>query len=487
MTETPRRQPTRKRLAGQGALLFAGFGAAQAFSFLRNAMIGHALSKGDFGIAAAITLVLQMIETLSDLGADRLIVQAPDGDHPRFLAAAHLLLVGRGLLLALFLVASGPLLAGFFDAPHAATAFQLAALAPAIKGFLHLDIRLAQRNFDNRPQLIVDALPQAIAFALTLPVLMLTRDYTAVVSLALLQAALAVGLSHALAFRPYRLLFDTAMLKRQIAFGWPILVSALPLVAVYQGDRIIIAHYAGIEALASYTAAFMITMVPGLIAAKVGHALMLPLFSDALRARKNLAARFKISSEAITVLAALYLTTFIVAGNAVLPIAFGANYTGLGAVTAWLAAMWSVRMLQAVPGMALMAHGETRPFISSGIIRAAALPLAAVAAHQGANLATIAAIGLAFETGSLVYIAWRIDRLQSGLGPAFLLRASYLLPVGLTASLAASAAPDNASGMIAALLLTLLAVAASGLALMPGLNILARRTLQERNLLSAHG
>ena len=45
-------------------LLFTGFGVAQACSFARNSIIGYSLSKGDFGIAATITLILQLIETM---------------------------------------------------------------------------------------------------------------------------------------------------------------------------------------------------------------------------------------------------------------------------------------------------------------------------------------------------------------------------------------------------------------------------------------
>lgn len=484
MTAADAPQPTTGRLAGQSAMLFAGFGAAQGFSFLRNAIIGHALSKGDFGIAAAITLILQLIETMTDLGADRMIVQAPDGDQPRFLASAHLMLAGRGILLTLLLFAAGPLLAGLLAAPAAAPAFQIAAFVPAIKGFLHLDMRLAQRNFDNRPQLLVEALPQGFALALAVPVLMIARDYTAVVALALVQAASAVALSHALAARPYRLALDKAFLKRQFAFGWPVLLSAFPLVAVHQGDRMIVAHLSGVEALASYTAAFMATMVPSLIAARAGHALLLPLFSSAIRSNKNLTSKFKLATEATTVLAALYLAVFIVCGGALLPLAFGPNYSGLGPLTAWLAAMWALRMLQAVPGMALLAHGATKPFIAAGIIRALALPVIAVAAHRGASLALIAAIGCLFEAASLAYVAWRINRLRPGLGLIFLWRSAYLVPVALASMLAAATGPVAPHAVVLTTAMTLLAVAGSGLALMPALNALTRRTLQERRLLA---
>lgn len=474
-----------RRLAGQGALLFAGYGAAQGLSFVRNALIGHALSKDNFGIAATITLILQMIETLSDLGADRLIVQASDGDEPRFLGSAHTLLAARGILLGCILFLSGPLLAQFFGAAQASAAFQLAALAPMIKGFMHLDYRVAQRRFDNRPQMLVEVLPQAAALLLTLPVLAATRDYTAVVSLSIAQALAGVLLSHAMAQRSYRLAFDTAVLKRQLAFGWPILASSLPLIAVYQGDRLIIGHLSGLEALANYTAAFMVTMVPGLIAAKVGHALLLPVFSDNVRRGRSLLPKFKIAAEATVLLAAVYLAGFIVCGGALLPIVFGAHYVNLGAVTAWLAGMWALRMIQAVPGMALMAHGATKPFFVAGVIRALALPCILWAAIHDVSIATLAAVGFVFEALSLAYVAVRLEAVEAGLGSTLFMRSAFIVPGALVAMLSSSAVPDNALSACVASSLVMLAIGASGLTMMPSLNALLRRALQSRAIPAA--
>jgi O-antigen/teichoic acid export membrane protein len=476
---------TPRRLAGQGALLFSGFGAAQALSFVRNALIGHALSKDNFGVAATITLILQMIETVSDLGADRLIVQAPDGDRPRFVSAAHTLLAARGVVLALAMYLTAPMVAHFFGASHATPAFQLASLVPLIKGFLHLDYRRAQRRFDNRPQMLVEVVPQAVALMLTYPLLAATRDYNAVVSLSIAQVIAAVVLSHMLAQTPYRFAADRGLLNRQLAFGWPILASSLPLIAVYQGDRLIIAHLSGLEALANYTAAFMVTMVPGLIAAKVGHALLLPLFSENIRRRQPLLGKFKIGAEATVVLAAVYLAGFIVCGDALLPIVFGQHYSSLGAVTAWLAGMWALRMIQAVPGMALMAHGATKPFVIAGVIRAAALPLVCIAAIQGSAIATLAAIGCGFEALSLIYVAARLQTLERGLGTVLIVRAAYLLPATLVAMIAAAATPTTPLAAVVSAMAVMLAVAGSGVALMPSLNGLARRALHQRTFTAA--
>lgn len=448
------------RVAGQGALLLSGYALSQIFSFARNAIFAHWLAKGDFGIAAAILLLLQMLETLSDLGADRLIVQAPDGDAPRLVATAHATLVIRGVVTAVLLLAlSGPM-AHFFHASEAHIAFALAAAVPLIKGVLHLDSRIAQRRLDNRPQMLIEALPQAIALLLTLPAIWLAGGYMAVLAVAILQAVLAVALSHILAANTYRIGLDHGHLKRLVAFGWPIWASAFPLIAVYQGDRMLVGRMAGMEELAAYTAAFMVTMVPGLLAAKVANALMLPLLASERERPDSFVARYRMMAEATAIASALYLVIFLVAGGTLLAVAFGPNYAGLGPLVGWLALMWSMRMLQAVPGAALLARGTTKPFFAAGMIRATGLAFAYGALVGGYGLAGAAAAGAFAEFLSLAYVVWRLDaltRAETGgpqrLGSIVALRSAFLLPA-VALGLAAATWPEGSQSLAATIALT---------------------------------
>lgn len=467
-----------RRVAGQGALLFSGFAIAQGCSFARNAVIGYSLSKGDFGIAATITLALQILETLTDLGAERLIVQAEDGDNPRFIAAAHATLVGRGMLTALLLYFAAEPMARFFGIEEARWAFEISALVPLLRGFIHLDYRRKQRGLDNNSFLILEIAPQVAVLAMTAPALFVSSGYAAVVWLSVAQAALSVMTSHLLAERPYEVNLDTAFLARLVKFGWPIWLSAFPLIAVYQGDRAIIGRLFGMEALAGYTAAFMITMVPGMIVARVGHALMLPLFSETRSSLGEFTHRLKVMCEATAVAASLYAVLFIVAGGCILPLAFGPKYAGLGTVVAWLGAMWSLRMLQAVPGMALMAQGDTKPLFTAGMLRATALVLALMAATNGWGLTGVAAAGLSGEVASLIYVCWRLERIRKGLMWICLRRFAFLLPVLAGTSAIHTVLPHNPVLMVTLPLVIVISafVTIVGLALMPGL----RRLIENR-------
>lgn len=462
----------RSRVASQGALLAVGLGASQALSFARNALIAHMLSKGDFGIAATLTLMLQMVDALSDLGVDRLLVQARDGDEPQLQAVAQALLVARGIVTGLALLIVAPTITRFFRLDDALWAFQAIALVPVVKGFQHLDQRRDQRRLDNRGVMLIEVVPQAAVLALTLPVLAFVPGYAAAVWLALAQAILAVATSHVLARRRYRLALDGANVRRFLAFGWPILASALPLAAIYQGDRIIIGRLGGMEQLAAYSTAFMVTIVPGLVAAKIANALMLPLLAQTCRAGAPMLPRYRQMCDATALAASIYLAGFLVAGGAVLPVAFGPQYAGLADVVGWLALMWALRMLQAVPGMALMAASCTRPLLVAGLLRAAALLPAYLAAQSGAGLAGIAAVGCLGEVVSLVYVAWRAARLETGLAAALLSRTAALVPAGGAALVAVAALPPHAS------LLASCSAAASVTMLLAGLALLGSSALR---------
>lgn len=448
MTSECRRTGVAGKIMGQGSLLFAGFALVQLLSFARNAVLGHWLSKGDFGIAATITLVLQTVEIMSDLGADRLLLQSGASADRRLMANLHATLLARGAVTSAILALLAWPVAMFFRVEDAWPAFAAIAVVPLAKCLVHLDYRRRKRDLDNTAYMVVEVIPQVFAFAALVPALWVLGDYRAVVVVSVLQAAAMAMASRLIARGPFEIGFDRATLKRIAAFGWPIWLSAFPLVAVFHGDRALVGRMLGIEVLAGYSAVFMLTMVPGLLAAKVGNAIMLPLLSRARSQQLQFATSFRLMVELTVVLAALYAAGFILCGETLLPLAFGPNYRGLGEVGAWLAVMWAVRMVQAVPGMALMAHEHTRPFLIAGLVRASGLALSAAAILCGAHLEGVAAAGLLAELASLMTMCWLLDRVVADLGRSCLWRSLALIPV-LALTIAFAWASSRLGGNIA--------------------------------------
>lgn len=464
-----------RRALGQGMLLVSGFAAAHSLSLLRNSCVGYALSRGHFGTAASITLVLQMLEVLSDLGPDRLLLQARPEEQSRLLEAAHALTILRGIVLATMLLAGAAPLARFFGVPDASGSFALAALVPLIRGFSHMGFRLAQRRLDNAHYLTIEVVSQAAAVVVAWPLLSWRPLPDTVVGLMLLQAGAATLTSHTLASEPYRAGLRRLDISRLVRFGWPIWLSALPLLAASHFDRMLVGRFYGMEQLAGFTAGTMLAMIPALVVARLASSLLIPLVADRQQAPDALRLIVRQAVELAVLVAGCYAVALAVAGGPLVALVFGPRYHGLEQLIAWLGAMFAVRMIQAVPGMTLMAAGLTRPLLGASLVRAAALPMIAAAALLGMPIEVIAAAGLSGEVASLAHIILALERHRHGLGRDCALRSVLLL--SFVAALVALPIPRLGLAYAAPLaLVSVAAVALALLAIQPAL----RQMIEER-------
>jgi len=459
-----------RRIAGQGTLLFVGFSAAQILSFLRNAVMAHVLSHGDFGVAATIFLVLQLIDVMTDFGVERFVLQDREAGDDRVIGAAHTLQLVRGLLSAALLYLSAGALARLFQVPEATWAVELMAIILVLKGLSHLGLRLRQRHLDNRVAVLVEVVPQVVSLAVVALLLPVRPVYDVAVWGALAQAVTVLALSHGLARGPFVLGCDREAMSRLFRFGWPAWVSALTAVAVLQGDRAIIGAVLGNEALASFTVVFMITMVPSLIAGRIGQALMLPMLAASRDDATAFRAQFDLVCRVMTLAAIAHVVLFAAAGDQLVRLAFGENYRDLGLLVLVVAGIWGLRIVQVAPVVAFMALGQTQPVMLAGMIRAAVLPAGLMLALDGFGLATIALVGLAGEVLALAAIAWLVERRRAGLGRATMRYAAVLAPIAVSAYVLAIAlekglglgpAAQLGVGLVATVLAVIVTIAAN--------------------------
>lgn len=425
MTAQSQSRLSGRRIVGQSLLLFGGYGLAQLLALARNALLAHLLSKGDFGVAAALTVTLQIFEMLSDPAVDRLIVQAAAKDVDRLVATAHSVAILRGALLGALLFLFAPVVAHLFGIHDATSAFMALAAVPVIRAFLSLDWRRAQRDLSNTPAVLVELVPQAAALAATYPAVLWIGGFEAVVWITIGLALTQLTVTQVLAARRYRIGWDRDWVRRIFAFAWPAMISGLTLLAVYQGDRVLVGRFYGIETLAAYSVAFVLTMVPASLVGRAGTSLLLPVFAELEAKRDLLRTRFLLATEVTVVVTACYLAAFIMLGGTVVELVFGPKYEGLGHLTAVLATMWSTRMLQTPMTAFILAAGEPRSLTIGGALRATALLIGIVVAVAGGGVIVLAATGIAGEALALGYHAWRISRMEPSLHTPMLRRLAY--------------------------------------------------------------
>lgn len=381
----------------------------EAGTLARSAAMAWVIGPDELGRAMVLALTLRLAEMVSDVGVERLLAQAPDGDAPGFLAALHGASVLRGLAMAVLLLAmawpaSWALPGGAGGATYAAL-----ALVPLVRGLLHLDYRRAERGFSYRAMALVEGGAVGVMLAALPVVLAIWPDHRAMLAMLVVQAGAQVGLSHLLAARRYSVAFERAVLRAAFGFGLPLMGNAVLMFLTFQADRLIVAGAFGWADAAVYGVALQLAMLPAQIAGRAAASLLAP------RMRLGLAAGRLDAVAAAALRAHLLLGLGFCAGFAALApgmiaLLYGAAFRPdlLLALAFGLAA--GARILRTPLSQRAVTLGRTGDPARANLWRAAALIPAIAAVLAGlpvAALALIAAGGEIAATLSALYLARR--------------------------------------------------------------------------------
>lgn len=434
-----------------GTALSASEVLSQVLRFVRNVIVARILLPDDFGIAAACGMGIALLGMITNLGLERMMVQAEDGDTPEFNATAHTVLLLRGLGIGVVLLVCARPLAWLFDVPHAALAFVCVALVPMIQGLHHRDFVRLQRQLRFGATVACRLIPVIVTTLVAWPVALWLRNYWAFVLLMLGQEVLRLLVSHLLSERRYRLAWNVKIWTRFVGFGWPLLLNGLLMFAVFQGDRLIVGTLYSMSDLGIYSVAFGLAMAPALTAGSVCGQLLLPVLSKLRDDRASFTQQYRLSVRILAVVAALLGSAFALIGPALIVLLYGNKYAAAGTLIGMLGAMQAVRLLRVGSTTAAMALGDTRNGLHANIFRASALGLAVIFVVSGRPLYWIPAAGLAGETLALVVSVTCVYRRQ-GLATSICWKPGVILACALALSTLAAQTPIARSSALAATL-----------------------------------
>ncbi len=208
----------------------------------------------------AITVVMGTAALVTDIAIDKFVMVR--SAEARALAAAHLLSVVRGGLLAFVLFVSAPYAAVFFGVPEASASFALVALIVFIRSFEHFRITQVQRNHDYAPKTIAHLVSHLTALGVALPAAYILRDHRAIIVSLFAEAISYCLATHVLARVPYSIRPDRAEFYACAFFGIPLLLNGIGLALYSQLDRLIIGHWFGVSTLATYAVILNMAVVP---------------------------------------------------------------------------------------------------------------------------------------------------------------------------------------------------------------------------------
>jgi O-antigen/teichoic acid export membrane protein len=421
------KQPESTRHEGHFQSLFRGglsLGGGQLIvqlcSFVRNLIVARMISVQDYGIAAAFAMTFSLLELISSLALDKLLIQSRDGDEPGLQRTAQFIQAMRGLSNGAVLFLLGGLAARLFGIPQAAWSFRALALLPILRGFSHFDPVRMQRGLRFGPSISVDIGSNLLVTLLAWPIVLWLKDYRAMLVILILQSVATLIGSFVVAERRYGWAFDRAYAQRIFTFSWPLLINGVLLFVILEGDRFVIASsrqvFSGarytLADLGQYSLAFSLVMAPAMFVSNICGTLFFPHLSRFQDVPAQFQRGYQRIYSVLCLFAVLIVIPFMLAGPKVIVWIYGAKYAASGVVVGWIAAMWGLRVTRIAPTTAALAHADTKASMTSNLIRCLSLVGCLFAAAMGKGVVWIAISGLG---GELLALAWIMVRVRNRL------------------------------------------------------------------------
>lgn len=389
------------------ALLIAGGQVgSQGLSLLRNAMLGHLLSKEDYGIAAIFTIIISLSDILN-AGIEKLIIQAKYGDDIEFQETVQTFTIVRGIFSSLIIILLSPYLSLIFSLQtyNIELAFKYLALVPLLKGFVHFDIYRLQRNYNFIPFIASENISQFLSCLMVYPIINNVGDYYSAIYIALVQVFVFTVISRLYSKRKVRFYWFKQYSTFIFRFSIPVIINSLMLLMVYQLDKVVIARFYDLETVAVYSVIFSLTMSAMMVLTKIISSVALPVLSKLQDEKTSFIEKYNNILNYTLLISLFFCVFFILFGDIIITKLFSDKYSGHSMLISIISLTWMFRLIQLPPVLATLALGDTKSSIKVTIVRVVtSVPLVIYFAIKSYTVEYIAYGGVVGEFFSLVFV-----------------------------------------------------------------------------------
>lgn len=380
---------------------------AEAAALGRSIALAWAIGPDELGRAMMLALTVRLVEMATDLGVERLIVQAPDGDTARLQSELHGTALVRGVTAAAILLGFAPLLATVLSDGPSMMSYALLAIIPLVRGFGHLDYRRLERRFRYMKMSVVEGGATVAMVASVVPSVWLFTDHRAMGLVLAAHAVSHTALSHLVADRKYMARLSRSTLRRTWTFGAPLLLNAVLLFLTFYADRFIVAQAYGWTSLALYGVALQLALLPSQIVGRAAASLVLPELLVAL-ASGDFQKVWARCLNSHLILACVMVVGFAVFAPAAIALVYGEPFRPDLVLVVAFAFAAGFRVLRTPFSQLAVATGRTGDPARANLIRAFALVPAVAFAAAGLPLAAVAAAAALGEAGA-TYRAFQLS------------------------------------------------------------------------------
>jgi len=289
-----------------------GYGTGELLRLAANLFLARLLFPEAFGLTALVSILMQGLEMLSDVGLQASIVQNKRGDDPAFLNTAWTIQVVRGMVLYLIALLLAWPFAQIYDAPELVWLVPVGCFSVVFTALNSTSLFTLRRHLRIGTIAIIDLSSRAACVVVMVVWALIHPTVWALVAGGLTAALCELVASHCVKVG-YRNRFhwDPEAALDIVNFGKWIFGSTAVFFLSRQGDRLLLGRFLGVSFLGVYSIAVFLSDAVGAAITQLTHGVLYPVFSEIARERRDqlrdayYRARLRLDALSLTALGGL--------------------------------------------------------------------------------------------------------------------------------------------------------------------------------------
>jgi len=292
------------------------------------AALGRILSRTEFGTVAAAMTVIQLGNTLKDLGVGLALVQRKDLE-PEHIEAAFTFSVLLGVLLGGAMFAGAGLFARFYGIEPSIAIIRLLSLLFVLRGVSLVPSFVCRRNMRFRALTIVDLAGYLAGSTVSVGLALGGAGAWALAWGYVVETAINVGMLVYLAPPPRRLRLHKRHLRELLGFGMGQSAANLANYFANNGDYMVVGHFLGPAKLGLYQRAYELMRFPATVFTSVAGSVLFSAFAKVQDDPERLGRAFRRTLFASAIVLLPASAGLIVLAPEVVRILLGKGWSGV--------------------------------------------------------------------------------------------------------------------------------------------------------------
>lgn len=320
-----------------------GSGFEQGLRFLRNIILVRILAPEVFGAMAIVLAIKMGIETISEVGIKKAIIQHPKGDRQTYLNGAWFLTFGRAIWLFILAYVGAPWVSQFYDNPELTSLIRVTFLSVIFDGILSSRAYVAVKQMKFKQWAFINNGGGACGVLITLLLAFFLQNVWALVIGIIIESAARFLFSYLIyPFFP-QFKFNKEYSKDILKFTRGVFGLGLFYFIYMRADIFVLGKFCTPAELGLYTMAISLAQIPFQFITALMDQMAMPVFSE-MQTQKDRINRTILGITSIIAYLCFPLLFFIILhGKDVLTLVYGSPYAKVAVPFALIFASWLFR------------------------------------------------------------------------------------------------------------------------------------------------